>query len=74
MKRKSQSQMLKIIPLPEYKSNKAIVNCYKCSNAYLKTNMWKAEKINSPYLCDECKKGYTGKLVFKRAILSDVAT
>lgn len=72
MKRKSKSEMVKIIPNPEFKANKSIIQCFNCGNKYLKSGMWKAAKITPTYLCDECKNVYSGKLVFKRAVLSDV--
>ena len=73
MKRKPKSEMNHALPLPEFKSVKSTVKCFTCGNKYLKSGMWKAAKITPTYLCDGCKNQYNGKLVFKRAVLSDVA-
>lgn len=68
MKRKSKSQMIHAIPLPEFRTAQPVVKCFVCKCDYPKARMNKAIKLMPTYICDGCKGEYSGKLEFKKCL------
>lgn len=63
-KRKSKSQMIKIVPLPAFKAKMPIVQCFICDGTYPKQRLNQTKEIHARYVCDSCKKKYRGKVEF----------
>jgi len=64
VKRKSKSQVIKVLPLPEFKQNKPVIQCYKCKKLFEKSIMHRLKTLRDQYYCDPCKKSYRGKFKF----------
>lgn len=66
MKRKHKSEMVKALPLPDFRTAKNVIICRQCRKSINKSDAYKAKLIQPYYLCADCIKGYTGSLIFKR--------
>jgi len=64
-KRKSKSKMIHTIPLPAFKAKQPIVMCFICKGKFNKLEVNQTKEIAFKYLCDNCKKSYSGKLKFR---------